>query len=582
MADDTWNMITNRMTFLKDRHDRMDKTKELLYTDDYPFKLRDFKDTHDLDNVVNVTGNNASVFATAIISDLMGSKWQTVVEGKISSRQSNKIEQFIEDNFAQIDEMLLNKFGMPGLHAWLCNHVCVRSWIGARFISQIKDGEYVVDCLPVDMRWTPFMYGENGLRWVTPISFMSNDELREEFEEKYPSEFKKIALVGKGTTEFNEVRDYWGCEKNEIWINKAMLIEQGHNLKEPPFAIAFPPAGFMLRDKGYMKHEAEDLFFLNQGLYKELNRSLSIEQTIGMDILYPPYEQEVESMNAEPAQAPPKTGETIKVKKGERHQPVPRGDLNKASMVARQDIQRMIEIGGHILPRAYTQPPSAVEVQTEIELLARWHYPRKVALVAFREQLIRLMIDQYLIISEGEGESELLIGRRGRKTQYSVKQLGDPDTYSISCELTTGSRREDIANWALAGQAWGKAPRRAIFKGILKVEDPDGWERELSLEEAKRADPAIALFEMAIRYAEEAEELEDEALADVKRIQSKMLTERGVFLINQRKQPMQQLPEKASVPQVEEPAKVEPKELLPLMGRGRGGGGIPVTTPEEI
>ena len=579
MADDTWKMISNRMTSLKDLHDRMDKTKELLYIDEFPFKLRDFKDTHNLDNVVNVTGNNPIVFATAIISDLMGAKWQTVIEGKITSRQSHVIEQFIEDNLSQADEMLLNKFGMSGLYEWLCNHVCVRSLIGVRWLSQVGDGEYKVDCLPVDMRWTPFIYGGNGMKWVAPISFLSKDELEEEFAERFPDEFKKIV---RGGDKDIEVRDYWDGKKNEIWINKQLLKMQPHNFGKPPFVIAFPPSGFMLRDKGYLKHEAEDLFFLNRGLYKELNRSLSVEQTIGMDVLYPPYMKPEESPDSSPVETPPKTGETKKVKKGEEWEPLPRGDLNKASLIARQDIQRMIEIGGPILPRAYTQPPSAVEVQTEIELLAKWHYPRKVALKVFREQLARLMIEQFIISAGKEGgPSELLVGKTGRRAQYSVQQLGDPDKYSVSCELTTSSKREDIANWALANAAWGKAPRRAIYKDILRVEDPDGWERELSLEEARRADPAIALFEMAVRYAEEAEDLEDENDRDLKNMESMMLIERGVSIIKDRQQPVAQLPEKAVVPQVEEPTKGATDKLMPLMGKTGMPRGTPVTVPEE-
>ncbi len=583
MADNTWNKITNRMKALKDKHTMMDQTKELLYPDEFPFQLRNFEGAP-IKKSISVTGNQPLVFATAIISDLMGGNWQTAVEGKISSRQSHKIEELIKDNLAQADEMLLNRFGMTGLDEWLSSHVCVRSWIGTRWISQIVDGKYVIDCLPVDMRYTPYRYGKNGLSWVAPISFMSREDLEEEFTEE---ELSKTDLAGKGDTKYNElggienneVRDHWDGEKNEVWVNQKIVREQPNPFGSPPFAIAFPPSGFMLRDKGYLKHEAPDLFFLNKVLYEELNRSLSVEQSVGMDVLFPPYMKPEDNADASPVESPPQSGETKKVKKGEEWEPLQRGDLNKASIIARQDIQRMIDIGGPILPRAYTQPPSAVEVQTEVELLAKWHYPRKVALQVHREQLIRMMIDQFIIISEGNKGTELLIGRQGRQSQYSVKELGDPEKYFVSCVLKTGSKREEIANWALANSAWGKAPRRRIFGEILKVDDPDGWEREISLEEAKIADPAIGLFEMAIRYAEEAEELEDEHDKDVKKIQSKMLTERGVFLINQRKQPMAQLPEKATVPQVQQPGKVDNKELLPLMGNELSGG---TTTPQEL
>ena len=61
----------------------------------------------------------------------------------------------------------------------------------------------------------------------------------------------------------------------------------------------------------------------------------------------------------------------------------------------------------------------------------------------------------------------------------------------------------------------------------------------------------------AVRSAEEAEDIEDEKLADIKKIESQMLTERGVAVIRERKQP-QQLPEEARVPTVEQPPRGTP------------------------
>jgi len=195
----------------------------------------------------------------------------------------------------------------------------------------------------------------------------------------------------------------------------------------------------------------------------------------------------------------------------------------------------------------------------------------------FREGLARLMIEQFIITSKGQ--SDLMIGKTGKRNKYSASSVGDPEKYSVSCELMTQSKKQEIANWAVANAARGTAPLKVILRDILTVEDPDGWLRELELEEAKRADPAIALFEMAIRYAEEATELEDAKMADVKKIQSKMLTERGVAVIKQRKQPAP-LPEKAQVPQVE-PTKAQSQALMPLMGRVGVQGGAPITAPRE-
>ena len=544
---DTWTLISDRMTQLKDLHDRMDKTKDLVYLE--PYQLKDFNERK-MSHVINVTGNKAAVFGHTIIQDLIKAQWQIVVEGDISKKDSYNIEQFIEDNLAQADEYLLNRYGIVGLHEWLCNHVCVRGPIGAEWYPWVENKNYNIHCLPVDMRWTAYQFGSNGIKWVAPISFRTKEELQDEFPEH------KNDIIGEKDI---EVRDYWDNEKNEIWIAKKLIETRPNPFKKPPFVIVFPPAGFMLRDKNFIEREGEDVFFLIRGLNDEVNRTLSIEQSLIFNALRPPYEQEVENLTAEPAQLPPKSDQTLKVKKGERHVPVPTGDLNRANLTARQDIYKMMDEGAPIAPRLYTQPPSGAELLAELEALQRLQNSRIVALRVFREQLSRLMIEQFIILTQNVD-----IGRLGRKKSYSVIQLKDPNKYSISCQLVTKSKKQELANLAMFMSAYGRLPLKYNLENILMADDPDGIISELEIEEARKADPAIALFEMALRYAEEAEEIEDEKDADVRRIQSKMLTERGVAIIKQRKQPVQ-LPEKAQVPQVEEP-KGGTQELLPLIG----------------
>ncbi len=573
MADTTWEIIQKRQGQLKELYDRMDKTKDLVYLD--PFELKNFKGQK-IDHVVNVTGNSPTVFASALISDLMGGRWQVSVEGEITERQASVIEQFADDCWEQADEGLLSKFGLSSLHDWLCNHVCVRSLIGARWLVDIVDDMIKVDCVPCDMRWTPFMFGVDGYAWVAPISFLSREELEIEFSELYPEELRKIS---GGSDKIYEVRDYWNSEVNEIWVNKTLLVSQHHNKKQPPFVLTFPPAGYMLRDKGYLKHEAEDIFFQNRDLYPELNRALSIEQTIGMDILFPPYEQEVDDLTAEPAQKPPKSGETLAVKKGQRHTPLQRGDLNNASVAARQDIQRMVQQGGvnDIDLGNISSQVSAVWITEQSEIRNKLIRPRIKALQMFRRQSIRMIINQFITASEdAEGNGTFLAGKRGKRNKYNVSQMKDPDTYTIDCKLMTRTKKQEVANWAIANTAKGVAPLRVIIRDIIQADDPDAWLRELDIENARNADPAIALFEMAVSYAEEAEDTEDEAEADILKVKSMMLTERGVAIIRERKQPVSQLPEKAAVPQVENTAGNN-NSLLPLMGNTGAEGGAPVT-----
>ena len=561
---DTLDIIEKKVEELQPLYGRMDKTRDLAYLT--PYQLKNFAGTP-VEKVINVTTNWPAIFADAIIADLMGATWQTVIEseGKLSDKQKHTIENFIDDNLAQADEQLALK-DFPELFAWLCNHVCIRGYIGVRWITQFVKDKYVIDCLPVDMRYTPFEYGNDGLNWVAHISTRSKARILSQ----YGIEIAEDDI---------EVTDFWDSEKNEVWLGTDMApkFPRPHRFGKPPFVIAKPPAGFFLRDKGYIEHEAEDLFYLNRGLYDERSRQMSIEQTLAMDVLFPPYEQETDEPGT-PADKPPKTGETTKVKKGEKHVLLQRGDLTNAFRTGHADIQRDLQMGGvnDIDLGNVSQTVSGVWITEQSEIRNKLIKPRLKALVSMRQQLARMMIDQYIKVSE-KGGGETLIGDTGRKRKYAASQLGDPDNYAISYELMSQSKKQEIVNLAMFEAARGELPLKVRLTDILKADDPDGIMRELGIEEARRADPAIGLFEMAIRYAEEAETLQG-ADADAKKIQSMMLTERGCAIIKQRTQVQEPLPEGANVPQVETKG-AGVQSLVPLLGGG--GGGRPTQTEGE-
>uniref|UniRef100_A0A6H1ZIK2 Portal protein n=1 Tax=viral metagenome TaxID=1070528 RepID=A0A6H1ZIK2_9ZZZZ len=562
MAKSTWEIIDARIKAMSDRNKRMDDTATLLQWDDNPYQLIK-PDGTALRDAISVTPNLPKVFAHGVVADLIGGKWQTVVEG-VSARRAHVIEEFVEDNLTQADEMLLEKYGIPSLFSWLCNHVCVRWAIGARWVSQIVDGEYQIDCCPVDMRWTPFVRG----RWVAPITFRSKDDLEEELEG-----YAKLAKSGIGkyvkssfAGEDIEVRDYWDDKVNELWVSGKLVYSQNNPWGYPPFVIVVPASGFMLRDKGYLRYEGEDILFLNAGLYKELARSISLEQTSGYAGLFPAYEYEVENPDASPSMPPPKIDETIKVNKGERHEPVPRGDINRAGQTARVDIQNMISAGAPLSPKDYNTPPSAVLLAGETELIHRLQNSRKDALGIFKSQLARMMIGQF--IQTGEGETS--IGRRGKKGKYSTVKLGDPDDYTISYHLSVKSKRQELANLAEFAAVYDKLPLEWNLTNILMADDPAGIIKDLELQKAKSINPAISLLEMAVQYAREASNMEDQIDADLKREQSRILTHEYVMAMRQR----------AQTPRIEEPK--GNMQLLTSMGAGAMRGEVQARKPIEV
>ena len=570
MAKDTWALIEDRITALSDLNKRMDETAELLYWDNNPYKLVKPDGKTELRDAISVTPNLPKVFAHGIISDLMSGKWQAVVEGDISSGKAHLIEEFIDFNLAQADEQLSQRHGIPSLFSWLCNHVCVRYAIGARWISWIEDKEWQVDCQPVDMRWTPYVRGE----WVAPITFRTKDDLEQELEEyeklgrQGKGEYTKVSLSQSGLL---EVRDFWSKETNELWVNKQLVFTQRNEFSFLPFVIVVPASGFMLQDREYVKHMGEDILFLSGGLYKELARSISLEQTSGYAGLYPGYEYEAENYNASPAEKAPALDETVKVRMGERHMPVPRGDINRAGQTARADIQAMIEAGSPLVPKAYNTPPSAVLLAGETELISRLQNSRKEALGIFKSQLARLIIDQF-VQAKTEGIS---IGRAGQRKSYFVSKLGDPDKYTISYQLLIKSKRQEMANLAEFVAIGDQLPLKWKLSTILMADDPDGIINAMELEQAKRMNPALGLIEMGLRYLDEADNKENEIEENAKREQAKVLAHEYVMAMRARMQPQ---------PAIQpEQLKGNP-QLLAAMGAGamRGEAVRPPETRETV
>ena len=546
----TYQKVTTRADELRGLYNRMDKARDLAYQVGY--ELVGF-DKKKVKNAISVTGNKAAVFGHTVIADLLNGQWQTVVEGDISGNDAHKIEQFLDDVYAQIDEYLLTKYSIPSLSDWLCNHVCIRGPICAEYYSWVEKDDYNMHCLPVDMRWTPFDYGENGLGWIAPITYESASSLKARFPE--------VNIQGKNI----EVMDYWDSEKNELWIDKKLINTYPNDFGSIPFVLVFPPAGFMLRDKGFIEHEGEDIFFMIRGLNDELNRSLSIKQSLIFNVLKPGYERELPSPTGEPAVDVPASGEVLEVPPGARHMPVPTGDMNRANIMAEQELIKMIDEGAPIAPRMYTSPPSGAELLAEVEALQRLQNARVKTIKVFKEQSFRKIIDQFIKVGQGR---EFSLGKMGLRKSYSTVRLKDPKQYAITCTWMGENKRQKLANLAMFTAAYGRLPLRYNLANVLMAEDPDGIIRDMDIEKAQKADPALDLFAMAMSYAQQAAEVADDVKADVLKVQSKMLTERGVSLIEQRLQPAP-LPEKTQVPIAEKPSGAGTQGLLPaLLGRG--------------
>ena len=179
----------------------------------------------------------------------------------------------------------------------------------------------------------------------------------------------------------NELRDIWFPDKHEVWVEKQMVFSEPNPLEEIPFDIIWPPTGFMFRDKDYLEFESPNLLYANEGLYNQLSRQLSVDATLGFNAINPPYQRQVQNLDeSKPTLPVPKRGEGIEVLTGEDYKPMPTGDVNRAELATRDQVSNLIDEAGPTNPRAYTTPPSAIEVAQEVEILDQLQNPRILAL----------------------------------------------------------------------------------------------------------------------------------------------------------------------------------------------------------
>lgn len=523
MEKSTMAKIESKELAWGDRLTVMDNTRDRIYNKSY--ELLSVSGSV-MKNVISVTLPYAAIFVNAVVSDLMDSTQALVVEGDLPKRTAKEVEDFLNHLDEQIDEQLLMSQGYT-LDEWLASHVCVRSFIGMQYASQNLNGEFQLKALPVDMRWTFFERDTSGLVWVAPRFFWDEDMVNHEFEQ----DIKAHGLPWFKGPQI-EVNDYWDREKNEVLVNKVRVRLQKNQLGEVPFIISQPATGFILRDADYLKHESEDLLFLIRDLYDEMNRLASVQQTKAMETIDPGYLNKKEQVDQNPAQPPPKNGQTVQSKINEGYELVPKPDLNQAFLTAKAELEKVASDGSYTSVDLgnVNQQVSSLWITAQSSIRKKFSGQRLKALANFKGQKARMALRQYARFS---GQTEgFKIGSYGKKRIFSPAKVGDPETYSCKYELRSHDPLLEIANLNQFLTGYGKLPLRYNLTNVLKASDPEGIIREIEIEQARAQNPSISLMERAISLVEEAEGEADEVRANALLLQSRMLTRDCVAMLS--------------------------------------------------
>jgi len=521
-------------------HARMDADKDLVNLAKY--SLKDVNDKN-VPNAISVTLNDPAVFAANVESSLGKSTEQVVAESDDKKLDTSYIEDFVRAALASANSRLIKSGKFP-LNPFFDQQMCRRGRGAARCLFRMdKTGQLITDIVYWDTRYMYHAMGADGLAWAAYETTRSRDSILAEYPKADITEESAVVL------------DVWDKEHNEVYIAEKLVKEWKHPWGFTPVVLQVVPMGSMLADKDSLAHQGESIFFLIRDLIPELNRLVSIIQSLNLKaldnaMLWKSKEGiEAEVPSHKKLTAP---GAVTPADIGGGSEPVSYGELKRSAYLLHSMIETRVQRGSlsSIDLGTLDFQLSAVALVEIGEGRDQVFLPRLGARGLLNQQLAVMMIDQ--IIKTGATSVE--IGTRGHKRTFDARKL--QGEYEVSFKYFIKSPKVDVARFSMAAAAGNLIPEKAKRRDILQREDPEEDERQLRWEEAERLSPAIKM-NRTIRGLLEMAERGDEAAGFEAELMS---AEMGINI-------QQMLAgEVAQQPKPEEAQKPQP--MVPMFGGG--------------
>ncbi|KKK96849.1 hypothetical protein LCGC14_2658660, partial [marine sediment metagenome] len=283
--DSNYQLVFDKKQEMSELTKRQDDDRKLAQLDPpYVMKNLDGQPTPD---VINVTMNEAMVFAGRAAAIMSGANMQRIVYGReLSDTDTTTIEEFYRDIYYANDLMLANSL-FTSLYGFLIEQILIRGSIAARCLMRTEGGEngkFIPDIMPLDTRYFPYETDSQGLIWGAYETTRTKAQIERDYG---------IVIRGRWST----VTDFWDDTVNDIYIAKQHYSggsqsgikdsvkyperKREHGLGYPPLIFMKSGAGFhSLMDVGGLKFQGESIFNNNRGLIPELHRAASIMQTL--------------------------------------------------------------------------------------------------------------------------------------------------------------------------------------------------------------------------------------------------------------------------------------------------------------
>ena len=309
----------------------------------------------------------------------------------------------------------------------------------------------------------------------------------------------------------------------------------------------------MLADTDSLEHQGESIFFLIRHVIPELNRLISIMQTLNLTSVKPPIQERAkDGRTTTPRDYEDVTGigssSVVDAEGGITR--IDFGDAQRSANIAYGMMDKAMQEGSlsSFDLGTFTQPMSAIALIEIGEGRDQIFLPRLAAKELLNVQLAEMFTAQVLQIG---GSIEL--GTKGHKRTFETSKL--EGEYETTYKYFVKSPAIDAGRYSVAAAAGNLISTKTKREDILQLQDPDGEGRQLRWEEAERISPTIKMH----RTIKTLIELDEDAEAKL------LLGELGVTLKQMLSGEITQIPKPAP--------EQEPKQVVPMFGGGGGAGG---------
>ena len=492
--DPNYQLVLDKKQDMSELTKRQDNDRKLAQLDP-PYVMTNL-DGQPTPDVINVTMNEAMVFAGRSAAIMSGANMQRIVYGReLSDTDTTTIENFYQDIYYANDLMLANSM-FTSLYGFLIEQILIRGSIAARCLMRTQGGEngkFIPDIMPLDTRYFYYETDSQGIVWGAPETTRTRTQIERDWG---------IVIRGKAAV----VTDFWDDTVNEIYIatklykggsqtnnaEKYPERKREHGLGYPPLIFMKSGAGFhSLMDVGGIKFQGESIFNNNRGLIPELHRAASIMQTLTAMGFEGALYANLEDPNSGEGKPDSPMGLRKLTEMGlqERLNLVPINDIKNATRLFYNMLVGALQRGG--LPNIdfgnLSFPLSAVAISKLTASKDAIFIPRLNSIALFYRSLSQMIKKQYV-----QAGYNVELGEEGFEREYSQSDIDKK--FATKYEFHTTSPEQNIANYAIGQQAMAIGlSRHTVFSDIIKVNDPDGEINKTRDEKAEQGDIAITL-----------------------------------------------------------------------------------------